>query len=161
MLAIRKLYGLSQKSMSRKLGLSANVWGNSEANSTVPSGDTLIKIADLGFNPTWILTGQGTMRLDEAQGSEAGAEVAEGAVDAQLFGRIVDLVTREAKAAAVMLPPLELGTIAGKRYAELIAASNNPDERRAMLKLVAVQLRAELRAPVTPAGTTSPRKGSA
>lgn len=91
---------------------------------------------------------------------DAGADIAP-AFDTELLGRIVDLIAREAKACGVSVPHVDLGRKAGEKYAELVAATADPVERLAMLKLMAVQLRNELRAPMLPADGALRRKDSA
>lgn len=53
----------NQKAMSLRLGLSPNAWRLMETGGGLPSADTLLRLADLGFSPTWVLTGQGPMQL--------------------------------------------------------------------------------------------------
>lgn len=60
---IRERVGLAQKKMSSHLGLGANTWQNIETGKNLPSGETLLKLASLGFSPTWVLTGEGDRDL--------------------------------------------------------------------------------------------------
>lgn len=163
---IRGESGLSQREFSSRVGISFSTWQTIENGKNVPSGETLLKIAGLGFDPGWILTGRGFMRLEEpsdAGGLEAGGELIGPPPDSELMGRVVDTIMRVAKSCGVSIPPVDLGRQAMERYAELMAASSDPDERLAMLKLMAVQLKAELTAPLAPGSADAPasRKGSA
>lgn len=131
------------------MGIGFTTWQAIESGRNVPSGETLLKIAALGFNPGWILTGQGCMRTEdpgEMGGSEARVDPAGAGVDPELMGRVVDTIARVAKAGGASIPPIDLGRRAAEKYTELVAATANPDERLAMLKLLAVQLRAEFSA---------------
>ncbi|MEP9350611.1 hypothetical protein [Xanthobacter sp. KR7-225] len=96
----------------------------------------------------------------EAGALEAGGRLGGPPPDSELMGRVVDTIMRVAKACGVSIPPVDLGRQAMERYAELMAASSDPAERLAMLKLMAVQIRAELTVPRTTADTTT-RKDSA
>lgn len=63
----------NQKAMSLRLGLSPNAWRLMETGRGLPSADTLLRLAELGFSPTWVLTGQGPMRLDGDADHNGGA----------------------------------------------------------------------------------------
>lgn len=159
---IRDESRLSQREFSRHIGIAFRTWQTIEAGRNVPSGETLLKIAALGFDPGWILTGKGFMRTGEhsqAGGLEAGAELIGPGPDVELMGRVVDTIVRVAKACGASIPPIDLGRKAAEKYAELVAATGDPGERLAMLKLMAVQLKAELTVP--PAADTTARKDSA
>lgn len=166
LLQIRNESRLSQRDFSRHVGIAFRTWQTIEAGKNVPSGETLLKIAALGYNPGWILTGQGFMRLEAA--SETGVfaaddELVEEDYDAELFGRIVDTIVRVAKEVGASIPPVDLGRRAVEIHRELGAATLDPTERLAMLKLLAVQLKKEMVAlPANPAQSQSQaRKGSA
>lgn len=163
---MRTIMRLTQQEMADRLGVGLRTWQNIERGGNVPSGETLLKIAALGYNPGWILTGQGLMRLEPA--SEIGVfaaddELVEEDYDAELFGRIVDTIVRVAKEVGASIPPVDLGRRAVEIHRELGAATLDPVERLAMLKLLAVQLKKEMVAP--PANPAQPqsqaRKGSA
>lgn len=96
----------------------------------------------------------------EAGVLEAGGTLGGPPPDRELMGRVIDTIVRVAKDCGVSIPPVDLGREAMDRYAELTAASADPAERLAMLKLMAVQIRAELTAPSTPS-VAEPRKDSA
>lgn len=161
LLLVRQTSQLSQRNFSRHSGVAFRTWQTIEAGGNVPSGETLLKLSALGWNPGWILTGRGPMRLDDPAGATpAGVGSPATPLDAELLGGIIETIIHEAQAAGVSIPPAELGRKAGKTYAELMAASSDPAERRAMLKLTAVQLRRELRESL-PSGAPSPRKDPA
>ncbi len=54
---------VTQSKMAEIVGMSPRGWQQIERGDAIPSGQTLMKLAELGFDPTWILTGQGAMRL--------------------------------------------------------------------------------------------------
>ncbi|TXG98597.1 MAG: XRE family transcriptional regulator [Nevskiaceae bacterium] len=66
---IRESFRCSQKMMSSRLELGATTWQNYERGLNYPNGETLVRLRQEGFNPTWILTGDGPMRLG-ANGSQ-------------------------------------------------------------------------------------------
>ena len=63
--AVRKELGLSLRAIADAVDVSLSTWQRLETTDNVPSGETLLKIAELGFNPGWILTGQGAKRLQK------------------------------------------------------------------------------------------------
>lgn len=62
--ACRNALGLTQSALAEKIDLSVSTLKKIEADGNVPGGETLLRYASLGFNPGWILTGIGGMRLD-------------------------------------------------------------------------------------------------
>ncbi|CAA0088215.1 Uncharacterised protein [Starkeya nomas] len=141
---IRESLGLSQTAMSEKIGGGKGTWQNIEAGNNPPNGTTLLAIAGLGFNPGWILTGIGPMRLAD---TPIDRESVETAIDRELMGRVVDSIARLYRELAISLSPVDLGRLSAEKYEEIAAASSDPAERMAMVKLMAVQLRKELLAP--------------
>lgn len=161
--AIRGSLSLSQQLIADQLGIALRTFQAIERGENIPTGQTLLKFADMGFNPGWILTGQGFMRLEAA--SETGVfaaddELVEEDYDAELFGRIVDTIVRVAKEVGASIPPMDLGRRAVEIHRELGTATLDPTERLAMLKLLAVQLKKEMVAPASQSQTQA-RKGSA
>lgn len=63
---VRGALGETQKNMSTRLGMSENTWQSYERGLGVPKFETLEKLAELGFNPNWIVTGKGPMREGDA-----------------------------------------------------------------------------------------------
>ena len=91
--AIRDEMRFTQKEMAAALGMSARGWQEIEKGSNPPSGETLLKIAALGFSPTWILLEQGPMRLADAS-----------SVDADLLERLDRVVQSCYREAGQVLP---------------------------------------------------------
>ena len=66
-------------------------------------------------------------------------------MDAELLGRLVDAISRIYREERVALPDTDLGRIAAVEYADIVAATDEPQERIAMVKLVAEKHRRLLR----------------
>lgn len=62
---VRESLGLSQKDMAKAINASLPSIQNYEAGKSVPGGDVIKSLVKLGFNANWLLTGEGTMRLEE------------------------------------------------------------------------------------------------
>lgn len=63
---IRKFLGLSQKEMGRRVGVSGTTWQNYELENASPNAHVLAHLSGEGFDINWVLTGEGTMRHEEA-----------------------------------------------------------------------------------------------
>lgn len=175
--AIRKHLKLSQRGMAEGLKISVGGWQRIENGTNVPSGQTLAKLNELGFSADWMLTGRGAMRFDDDGVLEAGQELGvkfepyadridtfrndtsetTSSTDRELFGRVVDAIQRLYKDERVGLSGVDLGRISAEKYDEIVAATDDPDERMAMVKLMTVQLRNELRARAADPTTSSKR----
>jgi transcriptional regulator with XRE-family HTH domain len=86
---LRKELGLSQQEIADRIGLSVGGWAKSELDKAVPSGDTLLRLKAIGYNPGWILTGFGAKRMETVQ---AQMEAIPSAIDAELMERLHDRV---------------------------------------------------------------------
>lgn len=56
---------LNQKAFAAKLGVGSRTYWNYESGNREPSPAFLRKLAELGWNPGWIITGQGSPRLED------------------------------------------------------------------------------------------------
>ncbi|CAA0111697.1 Uncharacterised protein [Starkeya nomas] len=146
---IRESQSLSQAEWALKADIGLATIKKIETSGNVPSGETLLKYARAGFSPGWILTGAGNMYLDDAAAPDHDFHsLRRGtAIDGELMGRVVDAIARLYRELAISLSPVDLGRLSAEKYEEIAAASSDPAERMAMVKLMAVQLRKELLAP--------------
>lgn len=64
LVAIRLHFGLSIRGMSRHLGLAPAAWHHYEHGIREPSMQSLVKLAQLGVNVNWLLTGEGQMLVN-------------------------------------------------------------------------------------------------
>lgn len=62
----RQELDLTQRDMAERLGLSIGALKRIEGAGNVPSGETLLRYAEAGINPGWVLTGIGEVRLERA-----------------------------------------------------------------------------------------------
>lgn len=136
----RTFLRLTQAEFAAKTGVSQRSVQGFEQGRGVPSGETLLKIAELGVNPGWLLMETGSMLL---QGG-AVEEAAHYELDRELMGRVVDAIARLYRDLSISISPVDLGRLGAEKYEEIVAASGDQAERMAMVKLMAVQLRKEL-----------------
>lgn len=74
-------------------------------------------------------------------------------VDAELLGRVTDVISKTYKSVGAIIQPVELGRLSAKKYQEIVDASFDPDEWESMLKLLATQIKRELTAAAAEPGT--------
>lgn len=113
--------------------VSAQTIGRYERGERVPDGEFLLAMVRLGCDPAWLMSGT-ARRPDQVQ------------IDDELMGRVTDAIARLYKEERVSLAPVDMGRLAAQRYSEIVAATDDVQERYAMIKLVIQQLRQELRA---------------
>ncbi|QRG10245.1 helix-turn-helix domain-containing protein (plasmid) [Xanthobacter dioxanivorans] len=84
----------------------------------------------------------------------------EQSLDALLFAELVAMAFEAAESASVTVLPWTLGHLAAQHFGQIVASTDDPKERRAMLKLVSVQMRREIHHQAIPApGVDQPECG--
>jgi len=166
--------GVSQREMGNILSISPGSWRVAENGSSVPGGQTLIRLAELGFDTNWILTGKGNMRLEPEQtglpeklqapfktASKAGQERSEqpvnphevyratvttSGVDPELLGRVTGMVATLYRQHGKTLSHADAAKTAAPYYDRLrgIAVTGDEDERLALLGILRVWLEKDL-----------------
>lgn len=61
---IRNELSVAQHTLAVMTGIGLGTIKKIEGGNSIPSGSTLLKYAELGYNPGWILTGIGEIRLE-------------------------------------------------------------------------------------------------
>jgi len=157
----------SQAEFAPKVGLSLSALKRIELGHNVPSGETLLGYARLGFSPSWILTGDGAMLL---RGSHSGvsekgttrgdarptaAPAFEGSValDDDLFRAVRKLVAQVHADERVRLPQEALFEEVVRWYKEVWARGEDSAERLTQMGWLETRLRKELQAARTEPGT--------
>ena len=68
--AVRSHFGLSATQMAEAAGLkNRKSWEDYERGNHLPTGPVLLRLAEMGINTNWLLTGQGQMLLCESPSS--------------------------------------------------------------------------------------------
>ena len=135
--------------LARKTGIPRRTLGNYLSGKNPPKLPALVAIArTVGVSLEWLATGH---ELPIA-GPVLALQPTAVAVDRELFGRVVDAIQRLYKEQHVGLAGVDLGRLAAERYEEIAAATGDPDERLAMVKLMVVQLRKDLAEAATTPG---------
>ncbi|TSD85987.1 LexA family transcriptional regulator [Mycobacterium sp. KBS0706] len=81
---LREALGKTQKSMSDALQLGESSWQRLELTGSLPSGDTLQRLIELGCSANWILAGQGEMFTAHAPAAAATLPMAP--IDGRAYG---------------------------------------------------------------------------
>ncbi len=141
--------------LARKAGLARRTLEN-YLNGREPQASRLLAIAKAaGVSLDWLVGGDGEMSPPQPAQSSSEMVASQPAqpLDEELMGRITDAISRLYKDERVSLAPIDLGRLAARKYGEVVAATDDPAERLAMLKLITVQLRTELHAAAAEPGT--------
>ncbi|MEW6124140.1 MAG: helix-turn-helix transcriptional regulator [Pseudomonadota bacterium] len=114
-----------------------------------PQASKLAAIANAaGVSLDWLIAGK-----TAETNVEGPPPVQSTTIDVELLGRLTDAISRLYKDLGVSLAPVDLGRLAGERYSDIAAATTDPDEQRAMIKLVVQQLRKDIQAAAAKPGT--------
>jgi transcriptional regulator with XRE-family HTH domain len=148
-LAMRNALGYArQEDLAEALRRSRNTVSSYERGKQIPDGESLMRLADLGINIQWLLTGDGPMlardRERPAPGADAGA--ATRPLDGDLMGRIVDTIRAVYRAEGQGLPDRSLGEMAAEWYGAITAEASAPGDRLDALAERQIALRRRLRA---------------
>lgn len=103
-----------------------------------PKLSFILKLAELGRDITWLLTG---VRGGADERPQAWQRFSP---DAELFGRITDMIARVYRDLGIPLAMTDLGRLTAEKYTVITEATDDPAERFTMVKLVGAQLRNEL-----------------
>lgn len=139
---IREDLRLTQKAMAEAVEMSLSGWQAIERGANPPSGETLLKIAALGFSPTWVLTALGAKRLD--------AKPAQ--VNPDLMERLDRIVTKTYKEVGQALPPNKSASEAAALYNELLELAADPTDSEEIV-LILPQLQHRLKRRLVEAAT--------
>jgi transcriptional regulator with XRE-family HTH domain len=143
--AIRAALGLSGIEMSAAAGVNRDTWRRYEAGD-LPNGETLSRLAQLGFSVDWILTGNGPMRLGLAEEQAArGIERPSSPVSADLLMQIFEALTRLYSEEKQRLPVPDHARLTAELYNDLELIADEA-ERRGALRYAVETMRKELRA---------------
>ncbi|TDT88064.1 hypothetical protein DFO45_4853 [Azorhizobium sp. AG788] len=133
------------KAMSDRLGIGENAWREYEKGKGTPSWATLQKLAALGYDLSWLMTGQGHMR----RGDNAAMQ----SVEPEFMGRLVEAVARAHKELGINLPEVRLGHVSAEVLADVFAAAEGPDEYPEQLELMLKRLKRRLKSATEQPGT--------
>lgn len=124
---------------ARRVGVPTTTFGRVWNDGKIPKTATAAKMAAaLGVSLDWLLTGAGDADAPDI------ARVIHHA-DEDLMSQIGVLVGRVHRDAGVSLPPAQLFRLTTRKYNEVMAAQPAEGDVAGMLKLLEIQLRAELR----------------
>lgn len=159
--AARAATHCSQVEFAKKIDLSLSALKRIEAGYNVPSGETLLSYVKLGFSPTWILTGDGPMRLgDEPQAQPTSSKSSDSptsstpaGIDGPLYDAVRKLVVKIYSEEQVRLPQEALFQEVAHWYNEVWARADDRDERLALMSWLETRLRKQLKAGVDEPGT--------
>ncbi len=116
---VRDELRLSQKAIAELLGLSLRSWNGLEAGRNIPSGETLLKFVAAGYNPGWVLTGNGSPKINDIASNERHLP------EAKVIKKLARIVMRVHTEAGVKLLPEDVAAEATELYNELSSRVQN------------------------------------
>lgn len=148
---VREELSFAQKSMSSKLGLGPSTWQKIELGHNMPSGETLLRVAELGFSPSWILTGKGRMHLDDSD-TDHGDHLGEGifskdgfrSPSQDLLAKVLATIIQSYRDEGEQISPVDMARLAADKYAAILMTSQYPAEQLVMVRLFEVELRKQV-----------------
>lgn len=133
----RESLELDQKTMAKRVGAGFRTYQEYEAGRSAPKVSVLRELMRMGCDITWLLTGA-------KSGGERPAPWAHFTPEAELLGRVTEMVARAHSDAGRPLSMVDLGRLSAEKYKIIIDATDDPDERLTMVKLTGSQMRKEL-----------------
>lgn len=152
----------SGDALSAKTGIPRRTLENYLSGESEPKISRVVEIADaVGLSVSWLATGKGSMHPDaEAAALEAERKdplrdliAAQAWMDEDVMGGLADAIAGAYKDAKARISPADLGRLCARKYAQIAAATTIREERLAMIKLVEMQVRADLAAAAAQPGT--------
>jgi transcriptional regulator with XRE-family HTH domain len=132
----------SERAFAKEIGLSPGGLRGLLHEGNSPTLDTLTAIANArGVSLQWLATGEG-----DRHASPPSPGLQPTRPDPELFGRVVDRISRVYREEGVRLADIDLGRLAAERYAEIVDLAGDPDEWPALLDLIGTRVRRTLRA---------------
>ena len=139
---VRKHFGLTAAQMAERVGLNdRKSWENYERGQSSPKADVLSRLTEAGIDPTWLLTGSGTM----LQGATATATA--GGIDRDLLARVHKGVAEVYRSENARISADPLADEVARIYDDLVATYDSAEKRVVGLELALHQLRRQLRSP--------------
>ncbi|MEI7608595.1 MAG: helix-turn-helix domain-containing protein [Rhodospirillaceae bacterium] len=139
----------TKKLASLAAGVRVDMLTRYEKGLNVPAFDVLARLAaPHGVDLNWLATGKGTMHQAApmpAQPEPAPAAAAPTLIDFVLMGRLNEALKALYKDEGIRIDDRGFGELLAEKYEEIATATDDPDERIAMVKLIISQLRKELR----------------
>ena len=153
---IRAVRGpISQRTFAAALAVHPNTLGRIERGERIPDFDLLKTLCrKFAVNARWLLLGEGPMRAGAYEGVASGpgglrehsgdGPAAFGRdeveIDAALFGVILAAIERVHSERGITAPADERGRLTAQIYLDVVAATDDPAARRAMVPAIAASL---------------------
>jgi len=148
--AIRDHMNLSADLMAETVGLKTRKsWYDYERGNHLPTGAVLHRLAELGIDTNWVLTGEGEMLKGTGLHSPA---LPQNGVDRTLLSRVHKGVSEVYRSENVRISADALADEVAEIYDDLTAAYDSAEKRLVGLDLALHQLRRDVRLPPAEGG---------
>lgn len=144
---IRRQAGLSASEMAHHVGLKdRKSWENYERGNTIPKADVLTRLAQLGIDINWLLTGNSA----DSQGNAPRAvpQDCTPALNTALLAQIGEEITLLLQTEQQDASPGRIAALQAQAYADLVSTYDTDPERSLGLRLILQQIRQRLRSPL-------------
>ena len=128
--------------MAEKVGVSRDTWRRYEKGD-VPTGETLLRLSELGFSVDWLLTGTGPMRPGDDEPAHR-PMATPSPTDPELLGFLFDGLGAVYRDAGSRIAPVEQGRLVAELYDAAVSAGDDPAERRAAARALLTRVRQDL-----------------
>lgn len=134
--AFRESLGLDQRELAQRTDTPFRTYQDYELGKSPPKVAFVQKLALLGCDIAWLLT--------DAPAVAKPVPWAGFTPDAELMGRVTDMIARVYRESGAALSMVDLGRLSAEKYNEIASATDDLDERFTMVKLVASQIKNDL-----------------
>ncbi|WP_341990324.1 helix-turn-helix transcriptional regulator [Azorhizobium sp. AG788] len=125
----RESQGLTQTDLANRLGASLRSLTRWESGEGLPNGEALFALAELGCDPTWLLTGRNSSGAKDSGQLGEPHSSAVTAIDAELLADIAKMLEQWLERHKRRMEPAQRGRFLAEAYAfciEEMAASHKP-----------------------------------
>lgn len=124
---------------------------------SIPGAEKAAQIAErCNVSLVWLITGEGPKARQSSVDDKSKVIVPTKGllIDPELFGRVLDRVSRAYRETGMRASDIDKGRVAAEKYSEIIGQAGNEDEWPALLDLMEVRLKRALQTAVNAPGQT-------
>ena len=122
---VRASLGKNKTEMSALVGINRRAWEGYEAGRNFPGGEVFQRLAVLGFDTNWLLTGEGAMKRTDAPAQAAPAAASD--IDEPLLKDIVSAVEIHLDERRITLSPDKKSLLISELYMLMLEEEMDED----------------------------------
>lgn len=122
---------------------------------SIPGAEKAAQIAErCNVSLVWLITGDGPKARPKTVDEKSIATSRAPLIDPELFGRVLDRVSRAYRDIGIRVSDIDKGRVAAEKYSEIVDQAGDADEWPALLDLMEVRLKKALQTAVNAPGQT-------